>query len=91
MITDERPHVRKLALRRKQSRKSVRPFKLPKFNFNAKAYIDIIDWSNTTMTEPLITAAVTDSELEDFFNDQEHQLSIFLFFHMSQPSSGEKC
>lgn len=67
MLFDERKHIRVLAYKRIQKareteKKGVRIFKPPQINFNAKDYIDMIDWQTTSVTEPPL---VTDMSLEE--------------------------
>lgn len=58
MINDDRPFIRELAwfriLQTKQTNTndSIRPFRLPKLNFNALDYIEMIDWDVTPITPP---------------------------------------
>lgn len=57
MLCDERKIQRELGLRhfliaRTESRGGVRKFEVPKINFNAKDYIDIILWSKNDVSEP---------------------------------------
>lgn len=59
MLGDENRNVRDVALNeilkaRKSSLPTVRVFKVPKINMNATNYVEIIDWQNTKITEPLI-------------------------------------
>lgn len=58
MLADKRPEIRKLAVcrileaRSRNNSQNVRVFKIPKLNFKAKDYIDLIDWRNTPIYEP---------------------------------------
>lgn len=70
MISDTRPHVRKLGLLRIMKARStkasnVRQFVVPELNFEASDYIDIIDWQKCALTEPPITAGISDETLKD--------------------------
>lgn len=52
MLFDERKHIRVLAYMRIQKargteKKEVRIFRAPQINFDAKDYIDMIDWQFT--------------------------------------------
>lgn len=77
MITDERPHIRELALRRiLKSRKqkctrSVRSFSVPALNFEATDYVDMIDWQQTPITEPPIVMDIDDNSLLTMIRDEE--------------------
>lgn len=60
MLADNRPHIRELALRRilkiryrTTGLTPLRVFKIPKFNFDAQNFVDLIDWKNPT--EPPFT------------------------------------
>ena len=70
IITDHRPHIRELGLRRIMMAKAAKPnirtrrFKVPtNLNFNAWEYYEVIDWSELAITEPPVVNAMTDTEL----------------------------
>lgn len=77
MLVDERPLIRKLALRRiikarnastcttTSTRDGIRKFRIPELNFAAEDYIDLIDWQDCNVTEPPLTKNLTIGELED--------------------------
>ncbi|GBL73277.1 hypothetical protein AVEN_159320-1 [Araneus ventricosus] len=73
MLHDSRKHIRELAVRRilgareKKTKKSggLRLFKLPKLNFKAAYYVDLIDWSNCVVTEPPLTMHIKDKDLKE--------------------------
>ena len=74
MLTDGRPHIRHLGLRRilkarstEKSGEHVRKFCIPTLNFDAVNYEDMIDWSgaDTPVTEPPVMMRMTDTELKD--------------------------
>ena len=57
MISDERQNIRELGLRqilkaRLEKSCTLRQFKIPKLNFDAGEYFDLIDWQDTTITDP---------------------------------------
>ena len=70
MVNDENMIVRELGLRRVlRSRKlckgpltKIRAFKVPKINFDADIYYEMIDWQNVEVTPPPL--------LHDFTNDE---------------------
>lgn len=69
MITDPSPTTRELGFRRlvkakQKTEESLRQFKVPKLNFDAKSYIDIISWSETSITFPPILENVSKEDLE---------------------------
>lgn len=71
MLCDERKNVRELGLRRvlkarTESRGGVRKFKVPKINFDAKDYIDMISWAENDVTEPPLVKHVSIDSLKDF-------------------------
>lgn len=70
MLYDDRRHIKELALRRiLRVRKrivntnSVRIFTLPKFNFSATEYFDLIDWQSNEITEPPITISLKEETI----------------------------
>ena len=74
MLTDGRPHIRQLGLRRilkvrstEKSGEHVRKFCIPTLNFDAMNYEDMIDWNgvDTPVTEPAVMMRMTDTELKD--------------------------
>ena len=77
MITDERPRLRELDLRRilkarRHKRTSIRTFKVPNLNLPADDYIDLIDWqSNEAISEPPVTSGIFDDDLLKFINKKE--------------------
>ena len=57
VISDERQNIRDLGLRqilkaRLEKSSTLRQFKIPKLNFDAGEYFDLIEWPDTTVTEP---------------------------------------
>ena len=42
----------------------IRTFRVPTLNFDADNYINLIDWNDTTVTEPPLTARMPTSEIE---------------------------
>ena len=74
MLTDGRPHIRQLGLRRilkarstEKSAEHVRKFCIPTLNFDAVNYEDMIDCSgaDTPVTEPPVMMRMADTELKD--------------------------
>lgn len=75
MLVDERPHIRELALRRilkaRQNKpNNVRIFKVPKINFAATDYTELIDWTHN-VTEPPLTMHISDEDLHLMIRRQE--------------------
>ena len=86
MITDHRPHIRELGLRRIMKARAAKPnirtrtrtFKIPtNLNFNAGEYYEVIDWSELAITEPLVVNAMTDTELRQFIRMDETPAMLF--------------
>ena len=78
MITDHRPHIRELGLRRIMKARAVksnirtRRFRIPtNLNFNAGEYYEVIDWSELAIIEPPVVDAMTDTELWQFIRMDE--------------------
>lgn len=65
MITDERPHIRELGLRRIMkarphvSANKIHRFQVPPLNLNATEYHGIVDWQTLTVTEPPVMVDMT--------------------------------
>lgn len=70
MINDAEGSTRELGWRRiKKARaedkgKTVRTFRIPKLNFSATRYIDMINWIEEKVTEPPLTRGISDAELD---------------------------
>ena len=87
MLTDDRPHIRKLGLRRiMRARASgtslhgVRIFEVPPFNFDAEDYIDMIDWQKCVVTEPPVTKSISDEDLKSLVDNEETAVVEFQRF-----------
>ena len=72
MLTDTRQYVRELACRRIisarnecSSSKAVRKFCIPKLNFDARDYIDIVRWQDIDRHEPPLLKNVADNVLKE--------------------------
>lgn len=69
MLLDERKEIRELAMRRilraRSEQYGLRVFHVPKLNFAATDYIDLIDWQSTEISEPPIlrNSSVHDIEM----------------------------
>jgi len=70
MLSDERKTIRQLAMRRilraRSEQYGLRLFTVPKLNFAAKDYIDLIDWQDTPISEPPILANNSADDIEMF-------------------------
>ena len=70
MLSDERKHIRELAMRRilraRSEEYGLRVFSIPKLNFAATDYIDLIDWQKTPVSEPPILANNSADDIEMF-------------------------
>lgn len=75
MMTDERPSIRELALRRilkardQPKRKGVRQFRVPPLNFDCTDYTAMIDWSTVSVTDPPITMSISDDDPREFIRE----------------------
>lgn len=74
MLNDERKHVRELGLRRllkarSEDKDDIRKFVVPKINFHAEDFIDIIKWTDEVITEPPMTKHITDEDLKQYVNE----------------------
>ena len=69
MLTDEKPAMRELAMRRilkarkQPSTNKVRSFSVPVLNFEATSYLEMIDWQTIPVTEPPVTREIDDNTL----------------------------
>ncbi|GBN56158.1 hypothetical protein AVEN_253353-1 [Araneus ventricosus] len=68
-----------LAARDKKTKNSggLRFFKLPKLNFEAADYIDLIDWSNCVITEPPLTMHRKDKYLREMCKEEQFPVLTF--------------
>ena len=98
MISDERQNIHELGLRRilkarLEKSSTLRQFKIPKLNFDASDYFDLIDWQDTTVTtvtlEPPLTVIVSEADVPLFVAtlgdstvdaNKSHALFAFRFF-----------
>ena len=80
MLADERNHVRELgcrrilAARKENSSKTLRQFRVPNVNFEARDYIDLVNWNNEDRCEPPMTKHLPESELQDCVKNKNNQL-----------------
>ena len=73
MLADERKHIRELACRRvlaarkeAASPSAIRQFRVPKLNFGAENYIDLVDWITVEKYDPPVLKNITDSQLQAY-------------------------
>ncbi|GBM59036.1 hypothetical protein AVEN_7417-1 [Araneus ventricosus] len=98
MLHDSRKHIRELAVRRilgareKKTKKSggLRFFKLPKLNFEADDYIDLIDYSNCVVTEPPTNMHIRDKDLKEMCKEEQFIVLTFEEFPC-HTQSVERC
>jgi len=68
MISDERQYIRELGLRRilkarlKRSN-TLRTLNVPKLNLDANYYVELNDWKDKEITEPPLTADVSEEDI----------------------------
>ena len=60
---DETPFTLKPSEKFATENAKVRKFKVPKINFLAQSYIELIDWEDTVLSEPPLTLSKTNEEL----------------------------
>src|SRR5277367_31615 len=92
MLKDERNYVREKAaahiiearsVRLRQKKEVISKFDLPKLNFTADDYVDLIDWSACDVTEPPITMSLTTENFEEILAGDETSLQpIDSFFSL---------
>jgi hypothetical protein len=71
MIADERQYIRELGLRRilkarAEKQTVLREFVVPKLNLDANEYFELINWQDTKITEPPLTADVPEADIRSF-------------------------
>ena len=49
---------------------AIRQLRVPKLNINANSYIDLIDWTVTTILEPSFTYSVTTNEIKEMIDSK---------------------
>lgn len=85
MLADDRKHIRELALRRiLQSRvprydNQIRDFKVPKLNFDATDYTELIDWQSDKVTEPPLTKSISEADLRRMIVNIPETIEILNF------------
>ncbi|GBN99897.1 hypothetical protein AVEN_211116-1 [Araneus ventricosus] len=80
MLHDSRKNIRELVVRRilgardKKTKNSggLRFFKLPKLNFEAADYIDLIDYPNCVVTDPPLTMHIKDNDLKEMCKEEQN-------------------
>jgi len=80
-ITDERKHIRELGTRRILKARSeiygLRRFSIPELRFDAKNYINLIDWQTNEITEPSLIAEISEHDIEMVFASRNVPLFEF--------------
>lgn len=71
MLSDDRSHVRDLALHwtvktKAGSEEGIRNFLIPHRNFDVRDYIDVIQQHDDKVTEPPMTKNISDYKLKQF-------------------------
>lgn len=72
MITDEKKNIRELGYRRilkargEANKDQLRQFAVPTLNFEAEEYYELINWQKISITEPPLTAGISDEDLQRF-------------------------
>lgn len=87
MLNDERKHIRELALRRllqaRQGNKdSLRKFVIPKLNFKAEDYTEMIMWADIKITEPPVTKNMNVEDLKTMVTNDDPENQTEYFTHL---------
>ncbi|GBN04314.1 hypothetical protein AVEN_122428-1 [Araneus ventricosus] len=98
MLHDSRKHIRELAFRRilaardnkTKNSGGLRFFKIPKLNFEAADYIDLIDWSNCVVIEPPLTMHIMNKDLREMCKEEQFPVLNFEEFPC-HTQSVERC
>jgi hypothetical protein len=82
LVTDDRRHIRELGLRRilkarQQQSRAIRQFQIPKLNFEATSYIDLIDWQDASITEPPLLSKFSEDEIMTLIRDKDYSVIQF--------------
>ncbi|CAH0547286.1 unnamed protein product [Brassicogethes aeneus] len=83
MLTDDKPTIRTLALRRilktrnqRQNNIGVRKFKVPKINFKADEYYEMITYATYLNNEPPLTKSISVEELKSYIDTNEYIMTF---------------
>lgn len=82
MVTDDRDHIKQLALRRilkarQEQKTDVRKFHIPKLNFDSADYVDLINWLEADVTAPPLLSDIPLCEISSrIFDNNETLLPI---------------
>lgn len=86
MVTDERNHIRELGFRRIMKAKqaisesdSIRIFKLPNLNFEAKDYTEIIKWNTSTLTPSPLLRTLTNEDIKQYVRNDFKAVMSYIF------------
>lgn len=60
---------------------SIRIFKIPVLNFDAKDYTDIINWHDMNITEPPLTYNLSDKDIDDLIESKQKKVFANLPCH----------
>ncbi|GBO24454.1 hypothetical protein AVEN_6391-1 [Araneus ventricosus] len=90
--SNERKRIRELAVRRilgardKKTKNSggFRFLKVPKLNFEAADYIDLIDWSNCVVTVSPLSMHIKDKALKEMCKEEQFPALTFRNFHVTR-------
>lgn len=82
MLGDERLHIRELGLRRilkcrTTHPQAVRTFQVPKINFEATDYTELIHWQAVAVTEPPITRKFSTEDLREMIAEIPEKINLF--------------
>lgn len=82
MLSDDRPHVRELALSRiniirvnsEKAQSEVCIFAVPVINFTANEYFEMVNWNGPGITAPLVLNDFSSSHLSDILRNNTDEL-----------------
>jgi hypothetical protein len=95
LLSDDRPHVRELALRRVLKARAVRSpgvrkFDIPALDFESDDYINLIQWEDIAVTDPPLLVTYSDEEISQYIHDNSKDIEFFKF-PCHTPRAVERC
>ena len=58
----------------------IRNLRVPKLNVKASSYIDLIDWTDTVVSEPAFTASITAAKIQEMISRKTLMILKFLSY-----------
>lgn len=84
MLWDDRKQIRELAYRKiikarnNKMNIGIREFVVPKFNFSATDYIELLDWQNIDYYEPPVTTDLSEDQLKEIVHEPESSIISYI-------------